>query len=325
MVGGEGQSGATTIASSSAGARPRSPAARYPRWMFWKQRDGDRFMGYLYFLPAIVLVLIFKGYPLARGLYISFTRPKGVLHNEFAGLANYDRMLHDKAFLESLVNVLKGVATLPLFVMVPLILAFLIFTGVRGWRFFRATYFFSYTLAAVMVGYMFSFVLGIDGPLNEALRSIGLGQLAIQWFGTVQTAMWAVYAVVLWSWFGLGTVIYLAGLANVPEDYFDAAKVDGANWFQMFVHVTIPSVLPTMGYWSVLCTTGLLIWLFPFIYALTEGGPGYASMVPEYYIYLVATRFVDPGYASALGIALFALVFVISIFQVRLMYMQSGD
>lgn len=308
---------------SDQSAPPRS--AVRPKWTFWKRRNNEQYQGYLYFLPAFILVLVFKGYPLARGLYISLTKPVGVLGSEFVGLANYDRMLHDQVFLGSLVNVAKGIAALPFFIIIPLALAFLIFQRVRGWRLFRATYFFSYTLAPVMVGYMFSFVLGIDGPVNELLRSIGLKELAIQWFGTLATAMWAVYAVVLWSWFGLGTVIYLAGLATISEEVFDAAKVDGAGWTQMLWHVAIPSVLPTMGYWSVVCTTGLLIWLFPYIFALTEGGPGYASMMPEYYIYLIATRYVDPGYASALGVTLFGVVFVVSFFQVRLMYMEAGE
>lgn len=273
----------------------------------------------------MLLVLLIKGYPLARGFYLSLTRPVGVARNEFAGLANYRRMVDDDVFLAALTNAAKGVLALPFLVVIPLLTAYPIFLRCRGWRFFRATYFFSYTLPPVMVGYMFGFVLGLDGPLNSALRAVGLGRFAVQWFGTLDTALWAVFAVVLWSWFGLGTIVYLAGLATIPEDYLDAAKVDGATSLQTLRHVVVPSIRPTIGYWSVVCTTGLLIWLFPYIFALTEGGPGYASMMPEYYIYLVSTRYVDPGYASALGVTLFGLVFVASIAQVRIMYLQSAE
>jgi raffinose/stachyose/melibiose transport system permease protein len=287
------------------------------------RRRSDASLGYLFFAPAIILVLVIKGYPLYQGLSLSFTRPAGVRRNEFAGLANYRHALEDDVFRAAIANALKSLLALPFFVVIPLLVAYPIFLRCKGWRFFRATYFFSYTLPPIMVGYMFSFVLGIDGPLNTFLRRVGLDRFAIQWFGSLNYALWAVFAVVLWSWFGLGAVVYLAGLATMDEDLLDAAKVDGAGVLQVLRHVIIPSIMPTIGYWSVVCTTGLLIWLFPYIFVLTEGGPGYASMMPEYYIYLVSTRYVDPGYASALGIILFGLVFLAAIGQVHIMYSQS--
>ncbi len=306
----------------STGARTITRSTSRQAGKFWRKRE--QYLGYVFFAPAVIMVLIVKGIPVLRGLYISFTRPVGVTQVRFAGLQNYLHMVQDPVFHTALLNALKGMATLPVFVIVPLIIAFLVYQRVQGWRFFRATYLFSYTLAPVAVGYIFTSVLGADGILNTLLRGMGLGVLAIPWFGTLDTALWALYAVVLWSWFGLGTIILLAGMANVPSDLFDAASVDGANWFQLLRHVTVPCILPTIGYWSVVVTTGLLIWLFPYIFVLTEGGPGYASMLPEYYIYLVSTRYVDPGYASALGITLFALVFVFSFAQVRIMYQQAG-
>jgi raffinose/stachyose/melibiose transport system permease protein len=302
--------------------RGSSPGEPRRTRRFWREREQR--LGYLFFAPALILVLILKGIPIFRGLYISFTRPVGVTQVRFAGLENYTHMVQDPIFHSALLNAAKGIAILPVFVLVPLMIAFLIYQRVSGWRFFRATYLFSYTLAPVAVGYMFMTILGADGVLNTVLRGIGLGVIAIPWFGTLDTALWALYAVVLWSWFGLGTIVLLAGLANVPGELFDAANVDGASWFQLLLHVTIPSILPTIGYWSVIVTTGLLIWLFPYIFVLTEGGPGYASMLPEYYIYLVSTRYVDPGYASAMGITLFGLVFAASFLQVRLMYQQAG-
>ena len=306
-------------------AAPKAAVEGRPRALRRHRRTPDAYLGYLFSAPAVLLVLVLKGYPLAQGAYLSLTRPDGVTRNEFAGLANYRFALEDDVFRAAIANALKSLVALPFFVVVPLLTAYPIFLRCRGWRFFRTTYFFSYTLAPIMVGYMFAFVLGIDGPLNTFLRRIGLGGLAIQWFGRLDTALWAVFAVVLWSWFGLGTVVYLAGLATIPEDFLDAAKVDGAGPLQRLWHVIVPSILPTIGYWSVVCTTGLLIWLFPYIFVLTEGGPGYASIMPEYYIYLVSTRYVDPGYASALGIVLFGLVFVASIGQVRIMYAQSRE
>ena len=229
-------------------------------------------------------------------------------------------MIKDPAFVASMINALKVLLTLPIWVGLPLVLAFLIFQRTPGWRFFRATFVFPYIVAPVIAGYIFSFVLGLDGPVNVLLRNVGLGFMAVQWFGTVGTALWALIAVALWSYFGLGVVIYLAGMANVPADYFEAARVDGANWVQQLIYIGIPVLLPTIGYWSVVCTAGMLIWFFPYIYSVTGGGPGYASTLPEFYIYQVSTKYAQPAYASAMGLVLFAYIGIVSFAQVRFMY-----
>ena len=279
--------------------------------------------GFLLYLPAIVIVAFCKGYPIIQGFYLSLTRPETVFTNVFSGLDNYRRLFTDPIFYSSLLNVAKSVAVLPLYILVPLAIAFLLNQRIRGWKLFRATYLYSYLLAPVMVGYIFSFVLGINGPLNTGLRFLGLPMLAIPWFGNSVSSMWMVLAVVLWSWFGLGTLVYLAGMASVDEELYDSAKIDGARPSQMLVSITLPHIIPTLSYWGVICSAGLLIWLFPFLYALTGGGPGYASMMPEYYIYLTATKFIDPGYASALGFVLFVVIAILSSFQVRMMFRRS--
>jgi len=287
-------------------------------------RRSDSVAGVLLFLPAVVIVIVFKGVPLITGFYLSFTRPASILKNVFAGLANYSRLVNDEIVHAALINVLKSIVILPAYILVPLFVAFLLYQRVKGWQFFRATYLFSYLLSPVMVGYIFSFVLGNDGPVNSLLRTIGLGKLAIQWFGNTSSAMWMVLAVVLWTWFGLGALIYLAAMASISEDLFESATLEGATPRQVLAHVIIPHIVPTISYWGVICTAGLFLWLFPFLYALTEGGPGYATMMPEYYIYLTTTKFVDPGYASALGISLFILIAILSSFQVRMMYSREG-
>lgn len=284
----------------------------------------DKWAGLSLCLPSLFLVFVFKVYPLVRGVYLSLTSQEVIGRSVFIGLKNYDRLLSDEIFLTSLLNILKGLTTLPVFVFIPLVLAFLIHQGVPGWKFFRATYLFSYLLAPVMVGYMFTFLLSPYGPINTALKRIGLEVLVVDWLGNPKTAIFTVFAVIFWSWFGLGTVIYLAGMATIEEDLYESARLDGANSLQVLIHVTIPHMLPTISYWSVLVMTSFLIGIFPFIYALTEGGPGYASMVPEYYVYLVATRFLDSGYASTLGVVLFLVTFGLSMVQLRLMYLGEA-
>ena len=257
-------------------------------------RKRVQWAGYLCFLPAITLTAVFKLYPLAFGIFYSFTNWRGGPHWKFMArkLCPHDEGpgisgRHGQCG--------QGAGDAAALGALPLALAFLIFQETYGWRFFRATFVFPYIVAPVIAGYIFSFILGVDGPANQFLRAIGLDAIAVQWFGDSRTALWGLVGVALWSYFGLGVVIYLAGMANIPRDYFDAAKLDGASWLQQLIHVSIPLLLPTIGYWSVICTAGMLIWFFPYIYAITSGGPGYASMLPEYYIYQVSTKFFDPG------------------------------
>jgi ABC-type sugar transport system permease subunit len=290
-----------------------------------KRSRRKRWEGYLLLLPAVVLILALQGYPLIQGFYLSLTTSKTVGVNLYVGFQNYRNLLSDRIFFRVLINILKSFVVLPVFVIVPLIIAFLIHRRVPGWRIFRATYLFSYLLAPVMVGYMFSFMLSPYGPVNMLLRKIGLGVLAIQWLGNPGIAIFTVLGVILWSWFGLGTIIYLASMATISDDLFESAVLDGANRRQMLYFITIPHIMPTMGYWSVLVTASFLIGLFPYIFSLTEGGPGYATMMPDYYLYLVATRFLNPGYASTLGIVLFFVVFARSIMQIRLMSIRETE
>jgi ABC-type sugar transport system permease subunit len=270
-------------------------------------------------LPAFVILITFKAVPLGQGLVNSFMQ-KGV----FVGLANWSRMLTDDIWLEAVGNSVKGLVLLPLFILAPLAIAFALFSAIRGWRANRAVYLLSYLLPAAMSGLIFSLILGYTGPINTALRSIGLDSIAISWFSTTETSMWAVYALVFWAWFGLGTVVYLAALAAIPEDQFEAARLDGATAMQSLRHITIPWVRPTIGYWGVLTTAGLFLWLFPFITTATRGGPGYSSTTPEFRIYQVFTQGRNPEYASALGITLFLIVLAVSTFQVRWMYSHAS-
>lgn len=276
---------------------------------------GEGVTGLLFFAPALILVFGFKGLPLVRGILTSLT-----VKGHFVGLANYERMLKDHLWLESLGNAARGFVVLPIFIVVPLFLAAVLFQRVRGWKFFRATFFLGYVLPAAMAGIMFGIILGSNGPLLSFLRAVGLGGLAVPLLARTETSLWAVYSVVFWAWFGFGTLVYLGGLAAIPEDLYDAAKADGAGFLQTLMHITVPAVLPTMAYWTVVCTSGFLLGLFPFLHTLTAGGPGYSSLLPEYYLYRAFTQPVDPGYSSALGLSLFVFVLLITLLEIRLLY-----
>jgi raffinose/stachyose/melibiose transport system permease protein len=288
-----------------------------------KLRSSDTVWGVLFVIPALLLAVPFKIYPLLRGLYDSTLMWEGTTLVGFVGLANYERMLHDEKLLGSFLNAFKIVLTLPIWVLLPMVLAFLIFQRTPGWSFFRATYFLPYTISPFIVGMIFREILQQSGPVNAFLKSIGLGFLAVAWLGKSSTALWVLDAVVLWSLTGLGVITYLAGFATISEEILEAATLDGAGFWSKFFLIILPLMRPVMGYWAILCTGGMFIWMFPFIHALTEGGPGFTTMLPEYLVYLTAFRFVERGYGTAIGVVLFFFVLTFSFLQVRHMYMAG--
>lgn len=297
--------------------RPSHPAPK------GTQRRRDALVGLVLVLPAIVLAVTFKIAPLLRGFYTSFFASQFGEAGTWAGLANYVRMVNDPTAQAAFLNAAKVVLTLPIWVILPLVVALLIFQRTPGWGFFRAVYFMPYTIAPVIVGQVFRELLHAQGPLNELFRAIGLDFLALSWLGDKRVALFSLVGVVLWSYFGLGVVTYLAGLGTISDELFDAAALDGAGFFTRMFRIVIPIIFPVMGYWTILCTSGMLVWMFPFIFAMTEGGPGYATMLPEYLVYITAFRFSELGYGTTIGIALFAFVLIFAIFQVRYMYVSG--
>lgn len=274
-------------------------------------------------LPALILAVLFKLVPLLRALWLSFMKTQGFYEPSFAGLSNYQAMLRDPTFEQSFYNAFMVFLSLPVWVFMPLIIALLLFQRTPGWRFFRATYFLPYMIAPVVVGIMFRQILAPDGPINALLKLIGLAPLAIEWLNGPNSALFSLTAVALWSFFGLGVLTYLSGLSTVPQDVIEAARLDGAGFWRMLFDFALPLIRPVVGYWTVLCMSGMLIWMFPLVYALTRGGPGSATMLPEYLVFITTFEFLNRGKGAAIGMALFVFVALISTFVVRQMYREG--
>jgi ABC-type sugar transport system permease subunit len=275
-------------------------------------------------LPALAIVIPFKLVPLVNGVADSLRHWVGVGDaGKFVGLDNYAKMVGDPAVVQAFANVGRVVLTLPVWVVSPLLVAYLIHQRTPGWRIFRAVYFLPYMIAPVIVGSIFREILGASGPLNLILQTIGLGSLAQPWLGGTNTALLAVVGVALWSFFGLGVITYLAGLASLDDEVLEAAAIDGAGFWRTFFSIVLPMLRPVVGYWAVLCLGGMFIWMFPLLFSLTQGGPGYATMLPEYLVYLTAFQFNDRGYATAIGIVLFVVASLASLWIVREMYATS--
>ncbi len=273
--------------------------------------------------PAFVLLIVFRVVPAVSAVGHSFTSWNGIEPATYVGLANYRELIHDEVFWVALRNNLLLALAVPLWITVSLVLALLIHQEVPGWRFFRAAFFLPSVLSPVIVGTLFTALLRYDGPVNRGLEMIGLEALAYDWFGDATTALPTMSLVILWCIFGHGVIVFLAGLAAVPNEIFEAARLDGASGWVYLRHIVIPSLRHVIEFWAV----NLIVWsftsLFAFVYVTTGGGPRYATMLVEYQLYLQAFESNRMGYACALGSALFLLVFGLIALQVRLM--AGGD
>nr|MCU0366319.1 sugar ABC transporter permease [Bacteroidales bacterium] len=181
----------------------------------------------------------------------------------------------------------------------------------------RAVYFLPAVLSSVIVGSIFNVVLRYDGSLNAALMALGFD--AVDWLGSSSTALWSLLAVQLWSTFGMGVLIFLSGLSTVPEDIIEAARIDGARFWQRLFLIVIPSLRPIIEFVAVVTTIGVLTSMFGLIYVLTGGGPGASSTLPEFLIWLEQGRLNRPGRAAAISILLFVMMAGIAWAQIRLM------
>ncbi len=287
------------------------------------QRRNDYLWGALFIVPSVLLILALKYYPLVLGIINSLRQWSGT-EPHFVGLANYARMLRDPMVHQTFANALKIAVTLPVWILLPLVVAFLVYQRTPGWQFFRVVFFLPYTISPVIVGLVWRQILHVRGPLNALLRAVSGSTLSPVWLGDKNIVLWSIDAVVLWSIFGFGIVTYLAGMATIDEEIFDAAAIDGAGFWTRLARIVIPMLRPVMGYWAIICTAGMLVWMFPFLHSMTQGGPGFASMLPDYLVYTVAFTFREPGYGTAIGLVLFVFVAIISGFQVRYMYLSGA-
>lgn len=272
-----------------------------------------------FLLPALALLLVFRVVPIVQAVYLSMTTWDGVGDPKWVGLANFIAISHDPTFWTALVHNGIILLSMPIWVLLPLLVAALIHSGVPGARFFRLAIFLPAVLSPVVIGSFFNVMLKYDGPINEILRRIGLGGLAREWLFTSATALPVVIAIFIWATMGIGVLIYLAALAQVNPEYYDAARVDGASWLQVQRHITVPETRRVIEFWAVIVLISSFTAVFPFIYTLTRGGPGYSTYVLDYYVYDSAFFGQSLGYASAIGVILLAIVTVLASLQVVLM------
>jgi raffinose/stachyose/melibiose transport system permease protein len=282
---------------------------------------GVRKRGFwLYLIPGLVLFTIIILVPLIWNIYLSFTSYRGIRPPEWIGLDNWAKLMTDDKFWVSFQN---SVAMIVAMVVVPtllgLVLAALLFDlvgkkfGGRLASFLRATYYLPQILPVAIAAIVIGWILRPEnGALNTVLDAVGLGSLQHNWLGSPDTALLSVMVVMVWVQIGYPVVIFMAALQRVDPELYEAAELDGANWFQRFTSITVSIIRPEI-YVVVLTATIAALKVFGPIYALTRGGPGDSTIVPSYYSYSEFFQSQQVGYGATIATALTVVVVAITI------------
>jgi multiple sugar transport system permease protein len=247
---------------------------------------------------------------------------------EFLGLANFEKLLTDQLFLTAVKNTLYyTVIWVPLTMAVGLFLAVIVNQKIRGQTFFRAAFYFPAIASSAAITVLWIFLLQPDGLFNEIRGALGLnplfGALGFEahhnWFGDFRTALNSVIVLNAWTTSGTFMLFYLASLQSISHEVYEAAAIDGAGPWQAFWRVTFPLLKP--GHFFV-ATVGVIGGLQLFDQALiagsTNGDPNYSLMTVVLYLYNTAFAQLNPGYAAALGVVLFIVIFSATLIQRRL-------
>ena len=272
---------------------------------------------WLYLSPTLLVLILVFAYPVVRLVTLSTQRrSRGTMI--FVGLGNYQTLFKDDVFLEAVGNNLYLLISVPIMVAIALLLGIFLFERIRGWRFYQTTLFLPYLLPIVVVGLIFSYIFQLSGVLNEFLTTIGLVRFALDWMGSTRLALPTVMFVVIWKEVGLGVVLFLARLMSVEEELFDAARIDGANWWELQWYVTIPQLSTVIEFFTVISVITMLSWVFNYVYVMTAGGPGNSTMVTELYVYLQGFRYNQMNLAAATSVLILMVTILLIFVQFRL-------
>jgi multiple sugar transport system permease protein len=293
------------------------PATAQPaKRRFSRDRVEEAVTGYLFVLPDLLGLLVFVVGPMLYALYISLNRWSGFTAPTFIGLENYIDMAGDPRFWASLRRTfLWTLGLVPTVYVFSLALALLVNRNPRGSTLFRTVYFMPVAMSLVVAAIVWRFIFEPTyGFLNYVLGLFGIEGLL--WLGSRDTAMISVLIVTVWKSAGYFMIILLAGIQDIPNDFIEAARIDGANSRQIFQRIIMPLLRPTSLFVIIILLINSLQ-AFDQIYVMTRGGPAYATDTLLMYVYEEAFRFWNFGYSAAMSFVLFLLILVITVFQLR--------
>jgi arabinosaccharide transport system permease protein len=294
------------------GRRTGQPAGRRPRPPFFHR---PWVVATIFLLPFVTLFLLFRLWPVTHALVLSFQHIESVGGSrEWVGLNNYQRLVNDRLFHIALRNtMLYTIGTLLILIPLPFALAAVLRSKlVARQDMFRSIIFLPVLTSLVVVGVVFSLLLTRNGLLNSFLGLFGVP--AQEWLAARHLAVPAMIIMATWRWTGINVIYFTTGLANIPQELYEAASVDGAGPVRKFWHLSVPLSKPIILFVTVLTIFGgLQLFVEPFILWGTGGGPGHGGLSVVVHLYRTAFTSFQLGYASAIGVVLALIIMALSI------------
>jgi len=281
---------------------------------------SSRLTPYLYVLPLVALLAFVFGYPLLRIFEFSFKMVRGI-DGPWIGLRNYQLVLGQSLFWESVLHNLHLLLAIPVMVGISLIVSVLLSERIAGWKLYRIIVFVPFVLAIPIVAVVMKRMFQFSGPVNEMLRWMSLDFMALDWIGSSDVALWTVMILIIWRESALGIILFLARLMSLDDSVIEAAKIDGANWWHRLWHIILPEMRGVIEFYVVISVITMLAAVFSYVYIMGggRGGPGTSTEVVELYIFNALIRSSLPGIASAASVMLFLVtgLLIFLLFRVR--------
>ena len=278
---------------------------------------SEKLNGWLFVMPALVLLGIFMIYPIVWSLWMSFQTGRG-LNFSFGGMANITRLTQDPIFLRALTNTMIFlVVQVPIMIVLALLLAVALNNpNLKGRSFFRTAIFLPCVTSLVAYSVLFKSMFSIDGVINGALLGLHLINSPIPWLADPNWAKVVIILAITWRWTGYNMIFYLAALQNIDRSIYENARIDGVPAWGRFWYLTVPMLKPVILFTTIVSTIGTLQ-LFDEVNNITlAGGPADGTMTLSLYIYLLSFKFMPAfGYAATISYVIVILVAILSWLQ----------
>jgi multiple sugar transport system permease protein len=306
-----------------------TPALKTPRGSARTERRSEMLAAYALIAIPITLFLILNVGSIFYAFFISFWKwTIGGGGTEVVALANYERILGDRIFHKAIYNTITyALVVVPLEMALGLLLAVIVNAKIRGQTFFRAAFYFPAIASSAAITVLFIFIMSPDGLFNGARDALGLNPIfealgfneRFNWLGNSRTAWGSIMALNIWTTSGTMMLFYLASLQTINTEVYEAAALDGANAWQTFWRITFPLLKPGHYFVATISVIGALqVFDQAYIAGGSNGDPNYSTMSIVLYLYNAAFRQFQLGYAAAVGIILFAIIFTATLIQRRL-------
>ena len=264
-----------------------------------------------------MLLVLYHTWPVIFGTYLAFTNYNIISPPQFVGLANFRELIQDQQFWSGVVNSLKYILVVPVIQLLSIGVAMLVNQPLKGIGFFRTAFYVPVVTSFAVVGLIWTWMYQQSGPVNFVLMHLGLMQRDSSLLNNPGSALYAVMFVTLWKGVGYYMVLYLAGLQSIGRELEEAAVIDGATRWQVFVNITLPGLRPTILVCSLLSTISA-VKVFEEIFVMTQGGPVGSTYTALFFTYAKAFQDFRYGYAAAAGIVVAVISLVFGVVNFRL-------